>query len=250
MSIVKAFFHETCLCYSLCAASPLVGKPLRYLDPSDPIGDWVATVLCYVPDEFYSLNQRSENRAAIGMGAVSMKHFYILFFAFFAWFTVTQAAAAQEIFVGVAAHEVDTPLSMQIDEEGVDFQLGYRGKRIEALAAIGAPSPYIFASVNSAGDTSLVAAGLSWKIGNTFYLRPGIGLAIHDGPSLRFAPDGSQTQLGSRILFEPELAIGVQLSERIDLEASWVHVSHAQLFNDGQNPGLDIIGARLVIKLP
>lgn len=179
-----------------------------------------------------------------------MKRYYILVLATFAWLAALQPVAAQEIFVGVAAHEVDTPLSFKIDEEGVDFQVGYRGKRIEALSVIGAPSPYIFASINSAGDTSLVAAGLSWKIGTKFYLRPGIGLAIHDGPSLRFAPDGSQTQLGSRILFEPELAVGVQLSERIDLEASWVHVSHAQLFNDGQNPGLDIIGARLVIKLP
>ncbi|QTD54978.1 acyloxyacyl hydrolase [Parasphingorhabdus cellanae] len=179
-----------------------------------------------------------------------MKSFYMFVLTTFIWLAPLQQATAQEIFVGVAAHEVDTPLSMKIGEEGVDLQVGYRGKRIEALSAIGAPSPYIFASINSAGDTSLIAAGLSWKIGTKFYLRPGIGLAIHDGPSLRFAPDGSQTQLGSRILFEPELAIGVQLSERIDLEASWVHVSHAQLFNGNQNPGLDIIGARLVIKLP
>ncbi|MEP2101557.1 MAG: acyloxyacyl hydrolase [Parasphingorhabdus sp.] len=179
-----------------------------------------------------------------------MKSFTILVLTALACFASAHPAAAQEIFVGVAAHEVDTPLSFKIDEEGVDFQAGYRGKRIEALSIIGAPSPYIFASINSAGDTSLVAAGLSWKIGDKFYLRPGIGLAIHDGPSLRFASDGTQTQLGSRILFEPELAVGVQLSERIDLEASWVHVSHAQIFNGNQNPGLDIIGARLVIKLP
>ncbi len=179
-----------------------------------------------------------------------MKLFYTLALAIFALFADVTPALAQEIFLGVAAHEVDTPLSFKIYEEGVDFQAGYRGKRIEALSVIGAPSPYIFASINSAGDTSLVAAGLSWKIGNKFYVRPGIGLAIHDGPALRFAPDGSQTQLGSRILFEPELAIGVQLSKRIDIEASWVHVSHAQIFNRNQNPGLDIIGARLVIKLP
>ena len=178
-----------------------------------------------------------------------MKNLLLSVLVVVTWFAGTQPAAAEEIFIGVAAHEVDTPLSFKIYEEGVDFQAGYRGEQIEALSIIGAPSPYIFVSINSAGDTSLVAAGLSWKIGETFYLRPGIGLAIHDGPSLRLAPDGSQIQLGSRILFEPELAIGVQLSERIDLEASWVHVSHAQLFNGNQNPGLDIIGARLVMKL-
>lgn len=179
-----------------------------------------------------------------------MKYVTLMALSALGLLTAVQPAAAQEIFIGVAAHEVDTPLSTRIFEEGTDFQAGYRGKRIEALSAIGAPSPYIFASVNSAGDTSLVAAGLSWKIGDELYLRPGIGLAIHDGPSQRFAADGSQIQLGSRILFEPELAVGIQLSERIGIEASWVHVSHAQLFNSRQNPGLDIIGARLVIKLP
>ncbi|MEP3225028.1 MAG: acyloxyacyl hydrolase [Parasphingorhabdus sp.] len=179
-----------------------------------------------------------------------MQRYFIFLFVIMFGCVATQSARADEIFVGVAAHEVDTPLSFRIDEQGVDFQAGYRGDPIQGLSFIGAPSPYIFASINSAGDTSLIAAGVSWKIGTTFYLRPGIGLAIHDGPSQRFAADGSQIQLGSRILFEPELSVGVQLSKRIDLEATWVHVSHAQLFNGNQNPGLDIIGARLVIKLP
>jgi len=167
----------------------------------------------------------------------------------FACLTAAQPAHADEIFIGLAAHEVNTPLSLNIGEEGVDFQAGYRAAPIEGLSVIGAPSPYIFASVNTAGDTSLIAAGLSWKFGEKIYIRPGIGLAVHTGPSLRFAPDGSQTQLGSRILFEPEIAFGVRLSERVDLEASWVHVSHGGLFNGRQNPGLDIIGARLVFKL-
>ena len=134
--------------------------------------------------------------------------------------------------------------------EGVDFQIGYRGERIEGLSFIGKPSPYILASVNSSGDTSFAAVGLSWKFGEKAYLRPGIGIAIHDGPKLAFAPDGSQTQLGSRVLFEPELSIGVKLSDRIDLEASWVHLSHAQIFSSVQNPGIDSIGLRLVVKLP
>ena len=105
-------------------------------------------------------------------------------------------------------------------------------------------------SINSAGDTSFAVAGLSWKIGDRVYARPGIGIAIHDGPSLEFAPDGSQTQLGSRVLFAPELSVGIKLSEKVDLEASWVHLSHARIFSSVQNPGLDSIGMRLVVKLP
>jgi len=178
-----------------------------------------------------------------------MKKFHAGIFVIFAGMAAAQPAHADEIFVGLAAHEVNTPLSLNIGEEGADVQVGYRAAPIEDLSVIGAPSPYIFASFNTAGDTSLLAAGLSWKFGEKIYIRPGIGIAVHTGPSLRFGPNGSQTQLGSRILFEPEIAFGVRLSERVDLEASWVHVSHGGLFNGRQNPGLDIIGARLVFKL-
>lgn len=156
-------------------------------------------------------------------------------------------AAAQEAWIGVSAHEVDTPFSLDIGEGGTDVQAGVRGKPIEALRAVGAPAPYLLGVVNTRGDTSLVAAGLSWRIGRTVYLRPGIGLAVHDGPSYRIT-NRRRTDLGSRVLFEPELAAGVQIGEGVAVEASWVHVSHAQLFS-GQNPGLDIIGARLMLKL-
>ena len=179
-----------------------------------------------------------------------MKKSVALFAAFLMSFLAAQPALADEIYAGVAVHAVDTPLSMGTGEGGTDFQIGYRGDRIEALSFIGSPSPYVLASINSKGDTSMLAAGVSWKFGDKIYIRPGIGLAIHDGPSFRIADDGWQTQLGSRVLFEPELSVGVRLSERVDLEASWVHVSHAGLFDRGQNPGIDNIGLRLVIKLP
>lgn len=54
--------------------------------------------------------------------------------------------------------------------------------------------------------------------------------------------------LGSRILFEPELGIGLRLTPRITVEASWVHLSHATLFSR-QNPGIDNIGARVSLVL-
>lgn len=157
-------------------------------------------------------------------------------------------AAAQEAWVGVAAHGVDTPFTFETGEGGADLRAGYRLPPQRALSVIGSPAPYVMAIVNTDGDTSLVAAGLNWKLGDRFYVRPGIGIAVHDGPSLRVRADGLRTDLGSRVLFEPELAVGWQASPRIGVEASWVHVSHAQLFG-GQNPGLDIIGARLVVTL-
>ena len=38
--------------------------------------------------------------------------------------------------------------------------------------------------------------------------------------------------------------VGVQVNDRLSVEASWVHMSHAQLFGR-QNPGIDNVGVRL-----
>ncbi len=157
-------------------------------------------------------------------------------------------AVAGEVFAGALAHGVDTPFTLSTREKGADFQLGYRGEKIEALHAVGAPSPYVFGSVNSKGDTSFVAAGLSWKFGKTLFVRPAIGLALHDGKIPRATASGKRLDLGSRILFEPEIGIGYQFTKRVSAELNWTHVSNATLLS-GQNPGLDMIGARMSFRL-
>lgn len=164
-----------------------------------------------------------------------------------AGFTLGAPAAAQQVFVGAYVHEVDTPLSFAVEESGADIELGYRFAPVEALSFIGKPQPYVLASLNTAGGTSFAGGGLSWKVhAGPVYIRPGVGLVVHDGPSERVNPvSGRQTDLGSRVLFEPEIAIGAQLSNRISVEASWVHISHARLFNSQQNPGIDMMGVRL-----
>jgi len=157
------------------------------------------------------------------------------------------AARADELWLGITDHGTDTPFTLETGEGGLDVQGGWRGNKIEGLSFIGKPSPYVLVSVSVDGETSFAAVGLSWKIGDKVYVRPGIGLAIHDGRIPR-AIGGQRVDLGSRILFEPELALGVKLSERLSAEASWVHISNAQIFS-GQNPGLDVIGARFILKL-
>ncbi|MEO6580814.1 MAG: acyloxyacyl hydrolase, partial [Sphingomicrobium sp.] len=141
---------------------------------------------------------------------------------------------------------VDTPLSLGGSPEGgIDVQLGYRGDPMISVLRL---EPYIFGAVNTAGDTSYAAVGLSRKFGDRFYVRPGIGLAVHTGSAAnRDNPFNDKIEFGSRILFEPELGIGARISERMTIEASWVHLSHAQLFGR-QNPGIDNIGARLNFK--
>ena len=157
-------------------------------------------------------------------------------------------AAAADLFAGLLAHDIKTPLNLGGYESGADIQFGIRGPRLHVLDFLGAPSPYAFASVATGGKTDFVAAGLAWQIGRgRFYARPGIGMAIHDRAS-HGVRNGLRTDLGSRILFEPEFGVGYRLTGRAAIEASWVHVSHATLFGP-QNPGMDSVGVRLIYRL-
>jgi lipid A 3-O-deacylase len=159
-------------------------------------------------------------------------------------------AAAQEVFAGAYVHGVDTPFTLETGEGGADFELGLRFGQVKALRFIGSPSPYLFASINSGGDTSFGGAGMSWKFGKgPVYVRPGVGFVVQDGPGERYAANGKRTDLGSPVLFEPELAIGTLLSDKVSIEASWVHISHARLFNSRQNPGIDMMGVRVEFAL-
>ncbi|MEO6256484.1 MAG: acyloxyacyl hydrolase [Sphingomicrobium sp.] len=148
-------------------------------------------------------------------------------------------AYAGELFGGVYVHDVDTPLTKSGFEQGLDLQLGWRGDRIGRTPL----QPYAFGALNTAGDTSYAAAGVSAKFGRQLYVRPGLGIAVHNGSAGNLQRT-DRIAFGSRVLFEPELGIGYQLSERLGVEASWVHMSHAQLFGR-QNPGIDNLGMRL-----
>lgn len=154
-------------------------------------------------------------------------------------------AAASEVFGGIYAHDVKTPLDKSGVESGADIQFGYRGGNI-GLTPL---QPYLFGAVNTAGDTNYAAIGLSAKFGKSIYVRPGLGLAIHTGSAKNFQdPTNDKIEFGSRVLFEPEIGVGTQLNDRLSVEASWVHMSHAQIFGR-QNPGIDNLGVRLNLKL-
>ncbi len=161
-------------------------------------------------------------------------------------------ARAEEIFLGASVQGVDTPFSLDAGEDGAAIQFGFRGNPEKGLAKIGKPSLYLLGSANVDGYTSFVAAGLSWKIGDgPVYFRPGIGLAWHDRNYLRFKPipGGRQrTDLGSSILFEPELIVGTRLKGNLSAEFAWTHTSNARLLSS-QNPGVDHMGIRMVMKI-
>lgn len=156
-------------------------------------------------------------------------------------------AEAGELFAGLLVHDVNTPLGKGGLEDGADIQLGWRGEPIRALGFAGAPSPYAFASAATGGETHFAAAGLSWRIGGRLFLRPGVGLALHTRADDGVA-NGFRTDLGSRVLLAPELGVGYQVSDRVAVEATWVHLSHGRLLSR-QNPGMDSIGIRLSFRL-
>ena len=154
-------------------------------------------------------------------------------------------AAAGELFGGLYIHDVDTPLTLSGVEGGADVQLGWRGGRIGRTPL----QPYIFGALNTAGETNYAAAGVSARFGRHIYVRPGLGIAVHTGSAKNVEdPTNGKVDFGSRILFEPELGVGAQINDRLSIEASWVHMSHAQLFGH-QNPGMDNLGVRLNLAL-
>ena len=166
------------------------------------------------------------------------------------FFLYPAQACAEEVFVGANVNGVDTPFSAEVDEGGINIQIGIRGEPEKALESIGSPSLYVLASINRSGDTSFVAGGLSWHIdvANKLYFRPGIGIALQGRTAQRFRlSDGRRTDLGSAVLFEPELVLGYEVSEKLSVELTWLHVSHARIFGR-QNPGIDMMGARLAFK--
>ena len=154
-------------------------------------------------------------------------------------------ARADEIVGGLYVHDVDTVLTLAGVEKGADIQIGWRGDRIGRTPL----QPYGFVAINTAGATNYGAIGLSAKFGDRIFIRPGLGIAVHTGSAKKFQDNSNdKLEFGSRVLFEPELGIGTRINDRMTIEASWVHMSHATLFSK-QNPGIDNLGVRLSIKL-
>jgi hypothetical protein len=154
------------------------------------------------------------------------------------------AAAAQEVFGGLYRHDATIFRAGGRIERGEDFQLGYRfGPIFSGLSGL---RPHVMILANTNGGADFASAGVSWKFGGQFYLRPGVGLAVHDG-DVHLTPAYLQRHripFGSPVLFAPELSAGIRVARNASLEATWLHFSHASLFSH-VNPGIDDVGLRL-----
>lgn len=119
------------------------------------------------------------------------------------------------------------------------------------------PRPYVMASVNTAGDTSYAAVGLTWAfdLAPAWRFEPGFGYAVHDGDPLDnpYAPadprrgpfQDTTLLLGSRDLFRTSLVLTREIGESWGLQLAYEHLSHGQVLGSGRNQGLDELGVRL-----
>ncbi len=175
------------------------------------------------------------------------------------------AADAGELMAGAYGHDLG-PASR---EGGADFLVGWRSAPVDSLSLIWKPQVHVVAVANTAVPTHWVAVGFDWKFGlqsiglpSRIYLRPGIGLAYTTGkaklppvnaPGL--SPAEIQRRLylyhtrkdfGSHWEFEPDLALGYQVSPRLAAELSYEHLSNGEILHHGKNQGLDDVGLRLI----
>jgi lipid A 3-O-deacylase len=175
------------------------------------------------------------------------------------------AARAGEVFLGAYAHDVDDGISYGKFEDGAQIVGGVRTTALDELKFLGRPRVHLLAGVNTSGGTNYAAAGLAWRfhLSERVYVQPGIGLAIHDGRVNLPSPDApgltpeerlkrlrdfqTKLDLGSRVLFEPELSVGWKATRRLSVELSWIHLSHAKLAGD-YNPGVGDVGVRLLYR--
>ena len=173
---------------------------------------------------------------------------------------------AGEAMLGVYSHDISDHLSFGGTEHGVQIVGGVRTASLDELSMIFKPHVHLIVGVNTRGGTDYAATGFSWRLPfgrDRFYFEPGIGVAIHTGvvnlpspydPGLTAAEQQkrlhdwqTKLDLGSRVLFEPEWSLGWKATDRMSLEMSWIHMSHAQLAGK-QNPGLGDFGLRLVYR--
>ena len=164
--------------------------------------------------------------------------------------TLAGSAHAQEVFAGLYDHDARLGITVCCYEHGADIELGARTAPLAPLRRLGDVRLYGFGSLNTAGGVDFAAAGVAYRLhlGRHLYISPGIGGAVQNGDADQFQRRPDHLDLGSRFLFEPELAIGYSWSPRWAAELSYVHLSHAQLAGP-QNPGMDDVGVRLVYRL-
>jgi len=152
-----------------------------------------------------------------------------------------------EIRFGVLAHNVEPSNA----EDGVDLNLEVLFARPAAsygnpvLDVILRPRIHLGTSLNTAGDTNQLYAGLTWdaKLTQKLSLELSFGGSLHDGPTGAVGADS----YGCSLNFRESASLGYALDERWTLYGTVAHMSNANLCD--RNTGLTSVGVRLGYKL-
>jgi lipid A 3-O-deacylase len=151
-----------------------------------------------------------------------------------------------EVRGGVFAHSVEP----SNDEAGADLNLELLFRKPAArydnpvLDFALRPRVHIGASVNTAGDTNQVYAGLSWDV----QLMPRVSLELTFGGALHDGPTGTEADsYGCSLNFRESASLGYALDERWTVYGTVAHMSNGSLCD--RNTGLTSVGVRLGYKL-
>lgn len=165
-------------------------------------------------------------------------------------------AGVDEIHIGVMDHNICVTNCDNADKEdgpNVEFQVSFDSPGF--LNWAGAPQPYLMASINTAGDTSVGGAGLEWRwnFAGNWALEPGVGIVAHDGatdnPFANGTPEAAafseeNVLLGSDLLFRTSLGLTYDFDGPWEAQLFFEHLSHGQILASGRNQGLDELGIR------
>lgn len=199
-------------------------------------------------------------------------------------FTTPVQAQVNEVRLGANIHDIDwTGLGSGADKErssAINGEILF--EEPEFLKWALSPQPYIGGAINFEGETSYGGAGLLWRqtFAENFYFDFSLGLVVHDGTievkaspivqsvidnatveagftdaqRAQFATDlaefrvrqNTEIDLGSRVLFREQIALGYRWSEQWSGHLFAEHLSHGNILVSGRpNEGLDTFGFRL-----
>ena len=165
-----------------------------------------------------------------------------------------------EIRVGILAHDVG-PFTLQTQHEdgSIDLNAEFIFHSPDFLQIIGSPRPHLGTSINTAGDTSQVYAGLSYewyltgnlgrrKLGLSYewYLTGNFFVGIHGGGAVHNGETDRSTarrkNLGCSPLFRGAIEAGYRFDDHHGISLMVDHISNAYICDSNQ--GLESVGLR------
>ena len=194
----------------------------------------------------------------------------LISFIFLAFIVIFAAppARASDVFVGGSTNGSPGVVATDVHQEGSAFEVGYRTDKLGFLRLLLSPQAYLFGSVSTKDDFDFVSAGLDWRIktptlhGHATYAQLGLGASANTAKTYRLDTPllppliyqaradyyKTHADVGSNLLWEPEVALGVQVNRRVSAELFGLHMSHSRMAAR-ENAGIDLFGARLNLKI-